>query len=138
MDDGEGPAGLTDGAAPAGTVGGLRLVEKMPIAILHKREILEKLAALGQPVLLLGECDKLAREALPANVRLVAPHLRLPRAGAVGLAADNPLCVFGTELAEMVPFYFRRSEAEELWEKRHPEAKQNPVEQVEITPCVHP
>ena len=95
-----------------------RLEELLPVSLVSIRELLEKVSGLEQEVLLLGECDKLAREVLPLGVKLAPDYVRLPRAASVGLAAGNPDCVLGTDLWALKPYYIRRSEAEELWEKK--------------------
>jgi len=105
-----------------------RLTEKIPCGIFSKEKIVQRLGEECVQVLLLGECEKFAREALPTNVKLAPDYYRLPRAGAIGLAADDPQCVFGTCLDEMKPFYFRRSEAEELWEMRHSQTQTKDAE----------
>ncbi len=54
---------------------------------------------------------------LPPNVKLAPPHLRMPRASAVAWCAENLKRV--DNVMNLEPLYIRRSEAEELWEKRH-------------------
>lgn len=54
---------------------------------------------------------------LPPNVKLAPPHLRMPRASAVAWCAENLKQV--DNVMNLEPVYIRRSEAEELWEKRH-------------------
>ena len=54
---------------------------------------------------------------LPPNVKLAPPHLRMPRASAVAWYAENLKRV--DNVMNLEPVYIRRSEAEELWEKRH-------------------
>ncbi|MBQ3452464.1 MAG: tRNA (adenosine(37)-N6)-threonylcarbamoyltransferase complex dimerization subunit type 1 TsaB [Selenomonadaceae bacterium] len=54
---------------------------------------------------------------LPPNVKLAPPHLRMPRASAVAWYAENLKQV--DNVMNLEPVYIRRSEAEELWEKRH-------------------
>lgn len=54
---------------------------------------------------------------LPPNVRLAPPHLRMPRASAVAWCAEDLRRV--DNVMNLEPLYIRRSEAEELWEKRH-------------------
>ncbi|MBQ4405110.1 MAG: tRNA (adenosine(37)-N6)-threonylcarbamoyltransferase complex dimerization subunit type 1 TsaB [Selenomonadaceae bacterium] len=54
---------------------------------------------------------------LPPNVKLAPPHLRMPRASAVAWCAENLKRV--DNVMNLEPVYIRRSEAEELWEKRH-------------------
>ena len=54
---------------------------------------------------------------LPPNVKLAPPHLRMPRASAVAWCAEDLRRV--DNVMNLEPLYIRRSEAEELWEKRH-------------------
>lgn len=96
------------------------LVELAPVAVVSREQALERIALQGTPALLLGEYDKLVKAGLPAFVQPAPEALRLPRASSVALAAqrdfdaDNDKKIFGLE-----PYYIRRSEAEELWEKKH-------------------
>ncbi len=87
--------------------------------VVSKEQLLERIAVFGTPALLLGECQKLAAEKLPDWVKPAPKKLRMPQAASVALAALNSFDeqadkkIFGLE-----PYYIRRSEAEELWEKR--------------------
>ncbi|MDY4919534.1 MAG: tRNA (adenosine(37)-N6)-threonylcarbamoyltransferase complex dimerization subunit type 1 TsaB [Phascolarctobacterium sp.] len=95
------------------------LVELAPVAVVNRDELLERIALQGTPALLLGECKRLAKAELPSWVKLAPEALRMPRASSVALAAVHDFDaeadkkIFGLE-----PYYIRRSEAEELWEKR--------------------
>lgn len=81
--------------------------------------VLERIALQGTKALLLGECARLARAGLPEWAQAAPEALRLPRASSVAFAAADafdPLAdkrIFGLE-----PYYIRRSEAEELWERK--------------------
>ena len=96
------------------------LVELAPVAVVSRERALERIALQGMPALLLGEYDKLVKAGLPDFVQPAPEALRLPRASSVALAAKkdfdaaNDKKIFGLE-----PYYIRRSEAEELWEKKH-------------------
>ena len=91
------------------------------VRMLAGSELLRQAAGLGKPVLLLGECLRLAkREPLPQNVTVAAEQIRLPHAASVGLAAEQTDMLSGEDLFRLRPFYYRKSEAEELWEKKHP------------------
>lgn len=96
------------------------LVELSPVAVVSREQALERIALQGTPALLLGECDKLVKAGLPEFVQAAPEALRLPKASSVALAAqhdfdaENDKKIFGLE-----PYYIRRSEAEELWEKKH-------------------
>lgn len=91
------------------------------VRMLAGSELLRQAAGLGKPVLLLGERLRLAkREPLPQNVTVAAEQIRLPHAASVGLAAEQTDMLSGEDLFRLRPFYYRKSEAEELWEKKHP------------------
>lgn len=98
------------------------LVKLAPIEVVNKEILLERIysQASGKPVLLLGECQKLAKLELPENIKLAPEMLRMPKGSSVALAAlknsdaEQDKKIFGLE-----PYYIRRSEAEELWEQRH-------------------
>jgi len=54
-----------------------------------------------------------------------APHLYMPRAASIGFAAmERILAGEADSLMEVVPNYIRRSEAEELWEKKQAKSEQ--------------
>lgn len=96
------------------------LIELAPVAVVSKEQALERIALCGTPALLLGECDKLVQAGLPDFIEAAPEALRLPKASSVALAAqadfeaESDKKIFGLE-----PYYIRRSEAEELWEKKH-------------------
>ena len=76
------------------------------VRMLSGSELLRQAGELDRPVLLLGECLRLAkRESLPQNVTV---------------AAERKDMLSGEGLFRLRPFYYRKSEAEELWEKKHP------------------
>ncbi len=96
------------------------LVELAPVAVVSRDEALARIAEQGAPALLLGECEKLVKAGLPDFVQPAPESLRMPKGSSVALAAqadfdaENDKKIFGLE-----PYYIRRSEAEELWEKKH-------------------
>lgn len=98
------------------------LIELAPVEVVNKERLLERIAAYKLPALLLGECDKLEKLELPEAVKLAPLALRYPKASSVALLAQRDFNetedkkIFGLE-----PYYIRRSEAEELWEKRQQE-----------------
>ena len=98
------------------------LIEHQEIKVVDRKQILENIAVLGMPALLLGECQKIDLADLPSWCRKAPAHLCWPQAASVALLAeaeydpDNTGDIFGLE-----PYYIRRSEAEELWEKRQQE-----------------
>ncbi|MGM9570069.1 MAG: tRNA (adenosine(37)-N6)-threonylcarbamoyltransferase complex dimerization subunit type 1 TsaB [Phascolarctobacterium sp.] len=98
------------------------LVELAPVAVVNAKEALERIALQGTPALLMGECERLVKkvpDGLPVWVREAPVALRMPRASSVAWAAldefdpEADKKIFGLE-----PYYIRRSEAEELWEKK--------------------
>lgn len=95
------------------------LKELESVQVVSKTQLLERISKQGGNALLLGECDKLAKLELPANVKLAPKSLRMPKGASVALAAlkgfdaEKDKRIFGLE-----PYYIRRSEAEELWEQR--------------------
>ena len=98
------------------------LEEKEEVAPID--EVISAAVKHGGPLIAVGECaDKYKDKLLAAGIMPAPPHSRLSRAGSVALAGfgklksgriDNPLSI--------LPNYIRRSEAEVLWEKRHPES----------------
>ena len=78
------------------------------------------MAAQSDPVLVLGEAVDLYPERFrQAGLVLAEPHVAMPRAGSVAVLG-NRLLAAGVrhDVMTLEPFYIRRSEAEELWEKR--------------------
>ena len=60
---------------------------------------------------------------LPANVQLAPAHQLMPRAANVAMLGLQRLMAGEQDnVIDLEPWYIRRSEAEVLWEKRHPEA----------------
>ena len=96
------------------------LVELAPVEVVSAEKALERIALQGTTALLLGECTKLAKNGLPDFISVAPEALRMPKGSSVALAAlaefdaENDKKIFGLE-----PYYIRRSEAEELWEKKH-------------------
>lgn len=97
-----------------------------PVEILPIAEILAECAESGRETVVLG--DIAARRIrgkvdLPANVTVAPAHLVMPRAACVAMLGLQELAAGHTDnVMNMEPVYIRRSEAEVLWEKRHPEA----------------
>lgn len=96
-----------------------RLVKLASTEVVSKDALLERIAVYGMPAILLGECKKISSEQLPSWAMLAPEALILPKAVSVAAAAERSFDaeadkkIFGLE-----PYYIRRSEAEELWEKR--------------------
>ena len=94
-----------------------------PVRVVSAEKAVADLAALDAPVLIQGDGVPFCEDALaPFRHRLiVAPvHGRLPKAGAVAALGLIALEQGGARDPVAVnPYYVRRPEAEELWEKRH-------------------
>lgn len=98
-----------------------KLVKLAGVEVVNKERLLSRISeyAADKQAVLLGECSKLAKLELPANVKLAPLTLRMPKGGSVALVAEagfdpeQDKRIFGLE-----PYYIRRSEAEELWEQR--------------------
>ena len=70
----------------------------------------------------MGECGKFPEQDLPDGISVAPEQVRLPKASSVALAAEGTDALTGEEVFSLRPYYIRKSEAEELWEKRHPKA----------------
>ena len=87
-------------------------------------EVVKYCATLDKPVVFVGDIAQKKAEIIAQyeNVSLGLPHLRMPRASNVAMAAKSR---FENEdydnIMDLEPVYIRRSEAEVLWEKRHGE-----------------
>ncbi|CUH96291.1 hypothetical protein P22_2381 [Propionispora sp. 2/2-37] len=98
------------------------LTELVPPRVISFAAALEELAVREHPVLLLGEAAVAHRreiEARGANIMMAAPHVVMARAGSIAMLAHR-LLKQGVyhDVFSLEPLYIRRSEAEELWEKR--------------------
>ena len=107
---------------------GLMLAVDAPVAVRPLEEIVARareLAASGRTVVLLGDIvqKRLAgKEDLPAGVLIPPPQLLLPRAAHVAwLGAQRLAAGEEDNVMDLEPIYLRRSEAEVLFEKHHPE-----------------
>ena len=96
------------------------------ITVAGLREVAASCSEMNGPVVLLGDVvpKKIAGKLeLPENVALAPPHLVMPRAACVAQVGLRKLAAGEVgNVMDMEPVYIRRSEAEVLWEKRHPEA----------------
>jgi tRNA threonylcarbamoyladenosine biosynthesis protein TsaB len=99
------------------------IIELEPARVISIAAAIEKLKCLEQPAVVLGEGAILYAEEIineGGNVFLAPPHVVIARAGCVGLCAYELLRKGKhDDLFSLEPLYIRRSEAEELWEKRH-------------------
>ena len=92
----------------------------LPLSNLEVKPIDEAIAELETidgEIFLCGDVLHKIKISLPPNVRLAPPNLKMPRASSVALCAED-LKKFDNVM-NLEPLYVRRSEAEELWEKRH-------------------
>ncbi len=80
-------------------------------------ELVAELGKVDGEIFLCGDVLHKIKVPLPTNVRLAPPNLRMPRASAVAICAEE-LGRFDNVM-NLEPLYVRRSEAEVLWEKRH-------------------
>ena len=100
---------------------GGELREVQPVEMADAETLLRQLQGCGKPVLLLGECEKLRKHPLPGGISVAPEQVRLPKASSVALAAEGMEPLKGEDAFTLRPYYIRKSEAEELWEKRHPQ-----------------
>ena len=102
------------------------LVVKQEVTVLPIKEILPACGETGRPTVLLGDVAARrirGRMELPQNVTVAPPYLVMPRAACVAALGLQELAAGRRDnIMDMEPMYIRRSEAEVLWEKRHPEA----------------
>ena len=99
--------------------GELREVRTVEMA--DAETLLQQLQACRKPVMLMGECEKLKKQELPDGISVSPEQVRLPKASSVALAAERIKPLTGENVFTLRPYYIRKSEAEELWEKRHPQ-----------------
>jgi len=98
---------------------GGELREVQPVGIADSEALLQQLQACSKPVLLMGECERLRKHPLPPGISVAPEQVRLPKASSVALAAEGTEALTGEDVFTLRPCYIRKSEAEELWEKRH-------------------
>ena len=90
------------------------LKELQPVEMADRETLLQQLQ-------LMGECERLMKQDLPDGILAAPEPMRLPKASSVALAAEGRKVLTGEEVFTLRPYYIRKSEAEELWEKRHPQ-----------------
>ena len=107
---------------------GLRLLVDVPVSVRPLAEAVaraEALASSGRTVVLLGDIvqKRIAGKAdLPAGVLIPPPQLLLPRAAHVAWLGSQRLAAGEADnVMDLEPIYLRRSEAEVLFERHHPE-----------------
>lgn len=106
--------------------GHLRTVDEVKVA--KTADIIEWCGRMKEPAVLLGDVvqKKIAgKMELPEGVSAAPAHLLMPRAACVAmLGLDELASGHADNVMALEPVYIRRSEAEVLWEKRHPEEAQ--------------
>lgn len=114
--------------------GNLMVVE--PVEVAKVTDIVAACATLSELVLLTGDVvqKKIAgRMELPAGVMTAPANILMPRAACVAMLGLAELKAGHQDSVMAIePVYIRRSEAEVLWEKRHPEeaGKTKPTEEM--------
>ncbi len=119
----------------------LKLTCQEAINVKALQEVLDQLAADGGLAMVSG--DMAAKKAamlaeqgrLPENIILAEAQAMMPRAACVAIAAAHRLEAGDYEMSavmDMEPIYIRRSEAEELWEKRQAKLAAEAGEQAEL------
>lgn len=83
-------------------------------------EAVTEAGRLDGEIFLCGDVLHKIKVSLPPNVKVAPPNLRMPRASGVALCGADLLAAGKVDnVMNLEPLYIRRSEAEELWEKRH-------------------
>lgn len=96
-----------------------RLSEKKQAAVVGGEKLMEKLGSVNKQVVLMGECEKLFSQKLPDNVAIAPDQVRMPKATSVAIAGFEQAAAGGAGEPFAIDInYIRRSEAEELWEKK--------------------
>lgn len=100
-----------------------------PVKVAPIGEIIASCAKKTKNVILTGDVvqKKIAGKLeLTANVLIAPPHLLMPRAACVAVLGQRELSLGKKDnVMAIEPVYIRRSEAEVLWEKRHPKEAEN-------------
>ena len=100
--------------------------EKKSVCVMNFTEAVDFCSKLDKPVVFVGDIAQKKADIIASykNVSLGMPHLCMPRAANVAMAA-LPKFARGefANIMNLEPVYIRRSEAEVLWEKRHAQAK---------------
>ena len=96
-----------------------QLIEHLPVSVLSAAEVLLQAEQMSKKNIFLGECKKLIEKGLPQNCEIAPESMRLPKASSVAIAGQNKFANGDKTTAFLLDLhYIRRSEAEELWEKR--------------------
>lgn len=101
------------------------LWKEKPEGVAAIGDVIDQAVKHGGPLIAVGECaDKYKDQLTAAGIQLAPAQNRCARAGSVALAGLSHLAKGETSNPlTILPNYIRRSEAEVLWEKRHPESK---------------
>ncbi len=106
---------------------GLQLAAEAPVAVRPFDEVLDEIGAGETPSVLLGDIVQrkaAGKVSLPPQAVLPPPELVMPRAAHVAFLGAKRLARGEADnLMSLEPAYIRRSEAEVLFEKRHPELR---------------
>ena len=109
-----------------------KLVNRIPDQHLAMKELLQQLAQLQQPILLVGHLTERIEKTMgemPANIQLAPRPFAIPSTYQLALAGEDAQPV--TDIDSMIPHYLRITEAEANWQKLHPgETRQNYVREV--------
>lgn len=98
-----------------------RLQQIAPPRVLEHRAAFAELAAYSEPVVVLGEAVGLYAGALDKveGVAAAKPHVAMPRAASVAMLGWQLLdSGVRDDVMTLEPLYIRRSEAEDLWDRR--------------------
>lgn len=84
-------------------------------------EAVTELEKIDGEIVLCGDVLHKIKIKLPPNVKIAPPNLKMPRASSVALLGKILIDEGGNfdNVMNLEPFYVRRAEAEELWEKRN-------------------
>lgn len=103
-----------------------RLIREQSVDIASLADIVADCSEMAGAVILTGDivAKKIrGRMVLPANVQVAPAQQIMPRAANVAMLGLQRLAAGEQDnVMDLEPWYIRRSEAEVLWEKRHPEA----------------
>ena len=94
-----------------------KLEEIIPARVIAFDEAYTELLKMSKPCVILGEAAKMYREKISSPA---PPHITMPRAGSIAVLAQK---MFQNgefqDIFALEPLYIRRSEAEEIWERRN-------------------
>lgn len=98
------------------------LTEVVPARVVSIKQAIEEAALMARPVVMFGEAAVMYQAEIKAqgtNLILPPPHVVIPHAGSTAILGGKLLAQGIThDVMHLEPVYIRRSEAEELWERR--------------------